>query len=225
MKIYTKLSFLLLGFLVLLAGCERKWKKTASTTFGVEIHKVQPSPPLTITGGIIRLDKFEFEGKRQQGSDVFFSKEEDNLNSIDLATSTFLNQMNYDLPQGTYTEIRCKMRFKSTDASQPAVRIEGMYVNAANQSIPVVFESFDMVPLEIAQSNTQFVVVEDRSSSPTIHLYANEWFSGITTNQMENADLVVINSIPVLKIDEQNNSDLYELVFSRIGTIESLEFD
>lgn len=222
----TNKTILLLMLTVLsITACQRKWKKTAPATFGVEVHKVQNSPSVTITNGLIVLDKFEFEGKRKQGNDVFFSNETAGLSRVDIGTSAFLPPLNYDIPQGTYTEIRCRLRFKSDDSSIPSVRIEGTFLNSLNQPIPFIFETEDHIPVEITLSGIEQLFLEDETIMPVIHINANQWFSAITNNQFETADTVLLNNVPTILINEDDNSDLYELVISRIGTIETLEFE
>jgi hypothetical protein len=221
-----KNTILLLVLTVLsLSACQRKWKKTAPATFIVEVHKVQNSPSITITNGMMILDKFEFEGKRKQGNDVFFTNETVGLSRVDLGTSAFLSPLNYDIPQGTYTEIRCRLRFNSEDSSIPSVKIEGTFLNSLNQPIPFIFETEDHVPVEITLSGIEQVFVEEETILPVFHFNANQWFSALTNNQLETADTELVNNLPTILINEDSNTDLYELVISRIGTIETLEFE
>lgn len=225
MSNYYRLTTIVIVLSLLLTACQRKWKKTAPSIFSVNVHKVQDVPSITITNGIIVVDKFEFEGKRKQGNDVYFNSESENLTRIDIGTSAFLSPLNYDIPQGTYTEIRCKLRFKSDDSNTPSLRIEGTFLNSSSQVIPFIFETADHIPIEIAATGIEETFIEDNEIRPVIHLNLNQWFSAITNNQLENADTTIVNSVPTILLDEDNNSDLYELVISRIGTIESLDFD
>lgn len=225
MSNYYRLTTIVIVLSLLLTACQRKWKKTAPSIFSVNVHKVQDVPSITITNGIIVVDKFEFEGKRKQGNDVYFNSESENLTRIDIGTSAFLSPLNYDIPQGTYTEIRCKLRFKSDDSNTPSLRIEGTFLNSSSQVIPFIFETADHIPIEIAATGIEETFIEDNEIRPVIHLNVNQWFSAITNNQLENADTTIVNSVPTILLDEDNNSDLYELVISRIGTIESLDFD
>jgi hypothetical protein len=222
---FYRLTSIVIVLSLMLSACQRKWKKTAPSIFSVNVHKVQDVPAITITNGIIVVDKFEFEGKRKQGNDVYFNNESENLSRIDIGTSAFLTPLNYDIPQGTYTEIRCNLRFRSDDSNVPSMRIEGTFLNSSSQLIPFIFETEDYIPVEISATGIEETFVEDDEIRPVIHLNVNRWFSAITNNQLDNADTTVINSVPTILLDEDNNSDLYELVISRIGTIESLEFD
>lgn len=219
------LVFLLILASTIISSCQRKWKKTAPVEFTPELVLQNSSPDLDLTAGILRIDKFEFEGKRQQGNDVYFADEVAGLTALDVSTSSFLNAMRYDIPQGTYDEIRCRIRFKSSESSLPSLHIEGNYVNASSQSFPVIFEAFDQVPIEISLTGTEVVFVEETDANGIIHFNINEWFSSLTANQLDNADLTTINSVQTILIDEQNNSALYDIIFNRIGTTESLGFN
>lgn len=217
--------FLLILTSSIVSSCQRKWKKTAPVEFTAELVLQNSSPDLDLHAGILRIDKFEFEGKRQQGNDVYFSDEVAGLTALDIPTSSFLSSMRYDIPQGTYDEIRCRIRFKSPESSLPSVHIEGNYINASSQSYPVIFEAYDQVPIEISLTGTEVVFVEEEDATGKIHFSINEWFSSLTANQLDNADLTNINSVQTILIDEQNNSDLYDIIFNRIGTTESLDFN
>lgn len=225
MKNCYRLTLIIAVISLTLCACQRKWKKTAPSIFSVNVHKVQAVPAITITNGIIVVDKFEFEGKRKQGNDVYFNSESENLTRIDLGTSAFLSPLNYDIPQGTYTEIRCKLRFKSDDSNIPSLRIEGTFLNSSSQVIPFIFETEDHIPVEITSTGIEETFVEGNEINPIIHLNVNQWFSAITNNQLDSADTTLVNNTPTILLNEDNNSDLYELVISRIGTIESLDFD
>lgn len=222
-----KLCAPILVIFVTLAGfsCQRKWKKTAPVEFKPVLSLQNSSPDLDLQSGILRIDKFEFEGKRQQGNDVFFSNEVDGLTALDITTSSFLNALRYDIPQGTYDEIRCRIRVKSPESSLPSVHIEGNYVNASSQSFPVIFEAYDQVPIEISLTGYEVVFIEETDATGRIQFGVNEWFSALTANQLDSADLTMVNSVQTILIDEQNNIDLYEIIFSRIGTTESIYFN
>lgn len=219
------IPILLALVVVACSSCQRKWKKTAPVEFIPELVLQNSSPDLDLQAGILRIDKFEFEGKRQQGNDVYFSDEVAGLTVLDITTSSFLNALRYDVPQGTYDEIRCRIRFKSSDSNVPSIHIEGNYINSSSQSFPVIFEAYDQVPIEINLSGTEAVFVEETDATGRIHFNVNEWFSALTANQLDNADLTSVNSVQTILIDEQNNSDLYEIIFNRIGTTESINFN
>lgn len=223
--IKSRITIGLVLIVLITSSCQRKWKKTAPVEFIPELTLQNSAPDIDLQSGIIRIDKFEFEGKRQQGNDVYFSNEASGLTALDISSTSFLNALRYDIPQGTYDEIRCRIRFKSADSNLPSVHLEGNYVNSSSQSFPVVFEAYDQVPIEINLTGTEVVFVEETDATGRIQFNINEWFAALTSNQLDNADLTNVNSVQTILIDEQNNSDLYDIIFNRIGTTESLGFN
>lgn len=221
----TRLPILFLC-LLLLGSCQRKWKKTTSTTFSFDLNKGQVGPPqFGITSGHILLEQFSFEGERKQGSDVDFQREQHKGYRIDVMTGNVIPGLTFDIPQGTYTHIKTGLRFHNEGSVYDhMIEVWGQYTDASNDVTPVLFLFDQDLNIDLTAKPSEIVLVEDVAKYATIKLDIAGWFGTLTTNQFENATLSSVNGQPTIVISQSLNQVLYESVVNRMGQLESLTF-
>lgn len=225
MKYY--IIYLLLG-IFLLSSCGKKWKKPThiSTTFLIDNTN---SGLVNISSGNITISEIDFNGTREQGTkNVSFIKPYDNGLIIPLSPSKSVSDITFDIPQGTYTEMKLNIKSKTLNNS-PSLSINGSYTNTLSVTIPLVFnldadENVEIIP-KSTNGETEFTLVENRTSKMNIKLNPVYWFQTVTQIMLENADSTDIGGIMTIVISKNSNENIYNMVVNRIQDGNLATFD
>lgn len=211
---------LLMSIVVVGVGCGSKWKKTAPMPVSLEMQTADPGQGhLQITGGELVVKKFSFEGNRVQSNDVGFEEEFEPRKTYAIANGGTPTDLNYDIPQGTYTEVDTEIRFRGDDDGL-SVLITGNFLDGANTT-PFRFETEDQIDVRLETafaSNASEVIFEKDDAMPAvIELSVIAWLSGLSSNLLAGADIETVQGVPTILITKDNNESLYALVLARIG--------
>lgn len=212
------LFFLAFQFVGLLSSCQ-KWKEPTEVGFYMDIDKSSAlNDQLTFTGGEIVLEYFEFDGDREKGDDVFFSKDYADGLVIPFDESMKIEGLDFVIPQGIYK--RLDIRFKtSDDMTGVTLLVNGNYTYSGGGSVPVRFEIEDTQSFEdrAEEDNGQDIVLDKEIYSPAkIILDPSYWFEPVPVSSFEDADLTDIGGVNTLLINKDVNEDIYNLVLDRV---------
>lgn len=166
------------------------------------------------------LEELDFDGTRKQGqNDISLVKKFETGFNIPFNQNASGTGITFNIPQGTYTEIRISLRVKDFN-NAPSIILNGYYVNTIGNTLPVYFEYENNEHIEIAaktsSGNTEIVLIEDKPSNAAIILNPHYWFGPVTQNMLETADTTIINSVPNIIITKDDNEDIYDLIINRI---------
>ncbi|MBL4653039.1 MAG: hypothetical protein JKY53_09295 [Flavobacteriales bacterium] len=170
---------------------------------------------MQFTDGFIVLSSFAFEGERKQADDQSFQNEFSSGLHIDFNTGSTVSEMDFEIPQGTYTSIVFSFEtFDENDTS--AIYVSGVYTNNAGDKIPIIFDFWDgeyfSISAESEDGNSEIILDTDVPISTLIELDPVIWFSGISKSSLDSAELVEISGVLSIYISGKYNSDIYELV-------------
>ncbi len=212
-----------------MSGCGKKWKKTSEAFFDVQLNKpTQDEAFIEITGGTLLVKKFMFEGTRKQGDDVVFEDDfEGEGGAINIALGTMVPVLNYDIPQGTYTEIKSKFEFGPKDANS-TMQVDGIYhdnESGLSQSFTVLlnddFES--TITAQNSEGGNEIVIIAENVTGAKINLDMEEWFAVVPEELIKEA--VADANKSVLIISKTENEAIYALIANRIGIGDEMMFE
>ena len=215
---FSKYIFILFG-VILLFGCEKlqtkKWKKPTDTGVKFNINQEKGGNGVQFTSGFIVLSSFAFEGERKQADNQDFSNEYSSGLRIDFNTGNSVPEMDFDIPQGTYTSIDFSFEtFDENDTS--AIYVSGEYTNTSGSKFPLVFDfwygEYFSISAESEDGSSEIILDTDVPISALIEIDPVIWFSGVSKSLLDSAEFSNINGTPTIYISEEYNSDIYELI-------------
>ncbi|MDX1651453.1 MAG: hypothetical protein R3277_03100 [Brumimicrobium sp.] len=213
----------------LLLSCKKsKWKEPTDVSFMVDINKsTAVNGNLSFTGGNIILREIEFDGKRIQADDVYFESEYDNGLNIPFSSSTVNGELQFDIPQGTYTTIR--IDFRAENSGTESMKVVGIFKNSGGIDVPVIVEPkriefYDQVSKN-GQNETEIDLIATQPSIAVIKLNPVYWFATVSMTQMEDAQTVMVNGVESIVISEVVNEDIYDIIDDRFGGGVEIIFD
>lgn len=207
--------------LIAVTACKKQQlKQPTDVSFSVDINRnASNNGNLIFESGYILLSSFDVEGERQEGDPIAFSRSFSNGLLVNFDATGVIGDLNFDIPQGVYTELR--VRFATFDDNGDAtITVNGSFTNSQGTDVPIRFEFMSSETFEISGEddvNSGVVVLDaDMPSSAIIRLDPIYWFDILTTNQLENANLVDVNGVQTILINESNNDNLYDLLADRV---------
>lgn len=216
----AKLIFLLAIPILLGASCKKnQLKQPTDVSIKMDINRnVSNDGKLVFHSGTILLAAFDIEGTRQEGDPIAFSRSFPQGLLINFDPNTGVPEIQYDIPQGVYTVLT--ISFETFDNGDNTIVVNGTYTNNNGTDIPVRFEflssEYFAITGEDGANSGLIVLDKDTPANAHIKLDPIYWFDILTTNQMENADLVNVNGTPTILINESINDNLYDLLADRV---------
>lgn len=228
-KIY-KIIFIIVLLFVLLPSCEKKkWKEPTDVAFIVDINRSSgQNGKLVFTKGSINLANFSFDGKREQGDDVYFSNAFSSGLNIVFDQSQPVGALNFDIPQGTFTKIEISFETYGIN-NDNHIYLEGIYEKSMNNSYPVRFEFKAKIVQTIIAKNSsgsaEIILNKDVPSYPKITFDPIFWFSPVSPNLINNAETIDIGGTPTILINDTCNENIYTIIVDRINNGTTITFD
>lgn len=220
------LVVLLLGF----SSCnkeKKKWKEPVDVTFRMDVNRTAAmSGDLKFTGGTFSLNKFDFDGKRTQADDVFFTKSFSG-EVVSFDPNKDIAALDFVIPQGTYSNI--SVVFVADGEGDKSIVVEGTYTSSSSITNPLrlemeAIEIYTVVATAAGGSN-EIVLDKDVASMSTITLDPVLWFQPVSTSLLDNATLVNVSGTPTILINDANNEDIFDLVIDRAEDGAEVVFD
>lgn len=179
---------------------------------------------LQFTGGTVWLDEFSFDGDRLQAEDLYFEREYEPALSVDFNAGQSIPQLNFDIPQGTYSRIR--INFELDSEQEHSLVAYGTYTTLTGSSIPVKLEieNIQLYTL-IAQNDAGAAEINlnaNFASIGTIQFTPSHWFIDVPQSMLEVAAQVPVDGQLTILINEDFNEDILDIVEDRLD--EKVEF-
>ena len=215
MKKYTISIFLIL----LLVSCGKKYKEPTDLELRFDINKAPTvDGQLTFSEGHFIMNRIDFEGKREKGDDVSFSRSFDNGLTIPFDLNTAVPDLNFMVPQGVYTELSLAFDTKEEGAS-PCILVDGTYTYSGGGTVPMRFEFDDSEEYEVeaeAEDGGQIVLDADLLSRAKVVLDPTHWFQVVPTSHFESASLTDVDGTMTMLINKNKNEEIFDLILDRI---------
>ncbi|TVR73732.1 MAG: hypothetical protein EA408_04085 [Marinilabiliales bacterium] len=188
---------------------------------------VIPAGRLQIDRGLLVISSIEFEGRRDEGKDVFFGTNFPEPVTINLDTGETSHELTFDIPQGVYNRIEIILEIGG-DNGIPMV-LEGEIVKGQTDNIPLRFE-YNLrdrirIRAEPGEQHNSIVLRKDKMSVATISVDAGEVFRFISFQSPPGGlDSLQITEGTVL-ISSQLNTGLFNNMASRLERSFRVIFD
>lgn len=217
--------------LMAFAGCSNKWKETADVNFRFEVEGIEEKDQgFWFLSGLIRLGKVTLEGDRLQARDISFEDAFTEDFEVRVASGNATTPLSYQLPQGTYKSLKMKVVMNSVaEDTLPAVELEGFYKDDNGQTSKIRFDLGVKVVSELEtlfpEGQDDYPILAGDSRSAVITFRPDEWFSGLSPQSLASADRYVVAGEEVIWISATRNVDIYNLVLSRVGRFDEVQFE
>jgi len=198
-----------------LSSCNKKWKKPTDVAFHMDINKESSvDGQLSFSGGHFIMESISFDGDRERGNDVIFSRDYETGLSIPFDLSQSIADFDFEIPQGVYKKV--DLSFKST---VPCILVEGIYTYSAGGTIPMRFEFDDSEEFDISaedENNGNIILDTEVISNLKIILDPAHWFQPIPISYFESAEITDLGGINTILINKDTNDEIFNLILDRI---------
>ena len=176
------------------------------------------SNSLKFTTGTIKIKEINLDAKKADESSVKVSLKQPA--TIDFATQTVTPEVSLQLTPGVYKSIELEIELQDI-SNDPAIVIEGTYVNSLNASVPVRFE---LLTGEGFEAEGKDVNLTDRLNVMTkINLDPQYWFSTVTAAELDDAALAAGGGR--ILISKTTNTAIYNTVAERVDDLSETVFE
>lgn len=180
---------------------------TASFAVQGDLKAAPMAKELAFTSGFITLREVQFQVETDNDSvEVDFEVE---MNTkIDFATGETDPDISYaEIPAGTYNEMEVEIELQD-EGDEPAIVLEGTYVDVGGTSHPIRFEFNSGETFEIEkEGNITFDVSESALAQVTFDPGA--WFAEVSNEQLSSANK---NMDGVIVISSTRNAEIFDTV-------------
>lgn len=186
-----------------------------------------PAGKLSVSHGTLAIESIEFDGRRDQGKDVFFVSDMSRPLLIDLESGTSNQDMSFDIPQGIYNRVELYISLGG-DEDIPLV-LNGSIKRGNIGEIPLRFEYNIREQIRIraksAKEEEKIVLRKDTPSTARIVVDARSIFQLVNMSVLQNANVSVSGDEEVILINLETNSEIFNSLATRIEKSFSIIFD
>ncbi|MBW6478385.1 MAG: hypothetical protein K0B37_03085 [Bacteroidales bacterium] len=189
----------------------------------------QPGPvSFTIDKGTLVVAAIEFDGKREQGQDVYFISDFPTPVVAKLHEEGTQATVDFDIPQGIYKRIDISLHL-GNDHNDIPLKLEGLFNRPGLGPVTIRFEyPFDDI-LTIRSTgggaNQEITLRKDQPSTAMIRLDAGSLFRLINPAVFMNADIIVENGQNILEISNSNNRNIFNQIAARMNNAFTIVFE
>ncbi len=178
--------------------------------------------------GLLVVEAIEFDGRRQQGKEVFFRSDFSEPLLANLGGPSESKQVNFDIPQGEYNRIDMYF-FLGTDDLMPLV-LEGTFTRPGSHGeFPIKFEYRFREEIQVrarARHGQQNIVLQkDTPANAEVIMDAEFLFRFINFGLLMNAETTTIGGQETILINENINSNIFNILANRIPNSMAVVFD
>lgn len=177
-----------------------------------------PFGKLEIDRGTLTIGSIEFEGRRDEGRDIFFESNFPGPLSVILETGEANRELSFDIPQGIYN--RVDFYFELGGDDEISLVFEGRLKKGQTESLPLRFEynirERIKVRAEPVNQGNKIVLRKDSPSTASIIVDAGAIFQFVNLPALQNAGVSIRNGEEMIIISSGNNSSLFNAMANRI---------
>ena len=234
-KLTASVLLILMG---LVSACQddEEFKIPTDVRFQLDMNReASTNNRLSFTHGHISLASFSFDGRREEGGDVYFTKTYEQGLFYSFDPSAPSEALTFQIPQGNYSRI--EVALETYDAAPGGLVVLGNYLHTNGTHYPVRVELGSSFEIEIDARDfsgyKQIVLKQSTPATATISLDPIVWFAAMPASALENALVSVeegesegdveAGSAYIL-INEETNEAIYEIIMTRIEQSAALIF-
>lgn len=203
------------GFLLCIFACSKvnQWKQPTSICFELALSATQfLNGDLVMQEGYLDMGNFIFDGKREQGGDVYFNTGYEKSVQIPLQ-ETAVEAMTFDIPQGIYTG----MTIHLGEQDHPSTLVlEGEL--ALDNSDPVFVrmelggvEQWVVIGKNQARQQQPLELTAEKTNARIV-LQPHLWIKEEQRPMWEMAETMLVNGKTTLLVNADTNVELYQAV-------------
>jgi hypothetical protein len=181
---------------------------------------------LEINKGTLMIRSLEFDGRRDEGRDVYFASDLREPLIVNLEDATGNQELSFDIPQGVYNMI--EIHIHPGGSTAPPLVLEGTISRGAAHVITVRFELDIYEKLRIRAEpyeSDKIVLRRDVPSYALIVVDAASMFRFIHPTMFRDAVLTDIGGVPTLLINSITNKELFNALATRVEKSISIVFN
>lgn len=173
---------------------------------------------LTIDQGTLFINAIEFDGRREEAEDYYFTSHFDPVLQVGMHTGYASQQVTFDVPQGVYDKI--ELVFSLGNEENQAMLVKGIFQQSIEEGIPVWFEYNFQDQIRVKAKNEddeeQIVLKKSEPATATLVLDASFLFRLVNLGRIMKAERVQIDGEDVILINSEVNTDLFSLLVARL---------
>jgi hypothetical protein len=220
----------ILLLLLLVSGCSSKWKETGGINFSFELNGTSESNfGFWFSSGQIHLGRLRFEGDRLQARDVSFDDRFVDDMKIDIPSGLPTNTLYYELPQGTYRNIKMGVSLENVADSLPSIMLNGYFRDSTGLTRDVIFKLNGKIESTLKTlypgDRENYSILEGDFYTATIRFSIGDWFSTIPPSILQDAVIDIINSRETILISAERNVNIYSIILPKIGQFDEVQYE
>jgi len=194
-----------------------------------ELPFAPPFNRMTIDRGTLVIESIAFDGRRDEGRDVYFSSDLEKPVIVDLERGKTNQEISFDIPQGIYNRVELLLDLGSED--NVSLVLEGSIRNRQSAEIPLRFEYRFQERIRImAESGSQadkIVLKKDSPSRVRIVVDAGSIFQFANIGRLESTTIAIRDGDDeeLLIISDVVNTNIFNSMVTRIENSFRIIFD
>ncbi len=175
---------------------------------------------LEVNHGTLNIGSIEFDGRREQGKDIYFESNFSEAVFANLSTGQCSKPISFDIPQGVYKFIEINLNL--LDNNGAPLMLEGTLRRGMpfEDDILIRFEYPIAERIRIKaepKNNTGSIVIKkDVTSTFTIKVDAGVVFRFVNMNMLMNAEIFTFEEEKTIIINQEKNNDIFNLIASQV---------
>ena len=179
---------------------------------------VKSGQAFDIDEGTIFVNAVEFDGRRDQGEDYFFTSNFETPLHAEMHTGYMNQNVTFDIPQGVYNRI--ELIFSIGNDEDEGLCLRGKFQQGPVEEIPVVFEYNFQEQIRVRAKNKngyeQIVLKKDTPSTATVVCDASFLFRMVNIGMIQSAERIQMEGEEIILINNENNTNIFGLLVTRL---------
>ena len=230
----TIIQIIVISFILVLTSCEKD-ELTEPTEilfqFEMEPHQNQGATKsmygFSIDQCTMVINSIEFDGRREVGEDYYFNKDFSSPLKAEMHTGNANQTVSFDAPIGVYKKI--DISFSLGTENEKALILSGKYNQGPLVQIPIHFEYNLQENIRVqsrsSAGNQEIVLKKDDVTKATVIFNTPAFFQLTTTAMIQTATQQNINGQETILINKETNTDIFNLLASRIDNSVQVIFE
>jgi hypothetical protein len=214
---------------LLFNGCEEDvLDEPASVQLQVSMKKLNSSEkvsfnggkPMQINAGKIAIESIEFDGRRENAKDYYFSKTYQKGLIGYLEKEELSENVTFDIPQGSYNPAKIKLHLNAIDSIK-GLLLQGAYKSPVFQETKLEFAFFENeetmeITIQNAKGNKKVLFNKGKTKTLVLQLNLNSVFAQFNPKRLEAANAIQEGNKRKIIISKEQNQELYYDLVERI---------
>jgi hypothetical protein len=234
----AKRFFIIIAIALVLVSCKDELTLPAKVHFDFGMVIFQNEDPAkgqqktsspnrySIESGELTIEAIEFDGRRNQGKDVYFMSNFSEKIVSQLDTQSANIKVEFDIPQGEYNRVDITLHLG--EGNNTPLRLEGQFTYGQSNTIPIHFEYAytDKITIRAKPKNgTNIILSKDNVSNAKVIVDTEFLFRFLNPGVIANAARVNQDGQETILINHLNNVEIFNQVANRFNNAITVIFE